>query len=129
MPVTTRDKPHVQRDVVLTGGTGLVDHVHDVGGWRGASLLLRHQRPTPCAKNGSRSVLLGAAPVTGRYEPGSPVEARYPRTPDELHGRRAEWGWLPGTVTGQCGPDEWAIELDTGAVCFRGRQRNPARGG
>lgn len=56
--------------------------------------------------------------MTG-YPVGSAVLVRYPRTPAEKDGPRAEWGRLPCTVTGQCGPDEWAIELDIGGVCFR----------
>jgi hypothetical protein len=37
------------------------------------------------------------------------VEVRYPLTPEQEHGDRNAWPWLPGSVVSQCGPDEWQI--------------------
>ena len=51
----------------------------------------------------------------GRFPDGSRVEVRYPRTRGE-HGDRAAWPWLPGTITGQCGPDEWQVCVEDRAV-------------
>ena len=43
----------------------------------------------------------------GRFPDESLVEVRYPRTRQEELGDRAKWPWLPGSILGQCGPDEW----------------------
>ncbi len=59
------------------------------------------------------------APVSARYAEGAAVETRYPRTPGEEAGPRSGWGWVPGTVMEQCGPDEWSVDLETGATVFR----------
>jgi hypothetical protein len=51
----------------------------------------------------------------GRYPDDSAVEVRYPRDKREEQGvDRAGWPWLPGSIVGQCGPDEWYV-----AVCER----------
>ena len=59
------------------------------------------------------------------------VEVRYPLTPEQEHGDREAWPWLPGWVVTECGPDEWQVcvqapELATEyegeevfPVCFR----------
>ena len=43
----------------------------------------------------------------GRFPDDSPVLVRYPRNRQAELGDRAEWPWLPGSILGQCGPDEW----------------------
>ena len=45
----------------------------------------------------------------GRFPDGSLVKVRYPRTPNEEQGDRCAWPWLPGSILGQCGPDEWHV--------------------
>ncbi len=45
----------------------------------------------------------------GRFPDDSLVEVRYPRTRQEEAGDRSEWPWLPGSILGQCGPDEWHV--------------------
>lgn len=37
------------------------------------------------------------------------VEVRYPLTPEQEHGDREAWPWLPGQVVSVCGPDEWQV--------------------
>ena len=43
----------------------------------------------------------------GRFPDDSLVEVRYPRDLQEELGDRSGWPWLPGSILGQCGPDEW----------------------
>ena len=43
------------------------------------------------------------------HEAGEPVEVRYPLTPEQEHGGRAAWPWLPGWVAEVCGPNEWQV--------------------
>jgi hypothetical protein len=51
----------------------------------------------------------------GRFPGDSAVEVRYPRDKhEERQVDRAGWPWLPGSIVGQCGPDEWYV-----AVCAR----------
>ena len=45
----------------------------------------------------------------GRFPDDSRVEVRYPRTRNEEQGDRCAWPWLPGSILGQCGPDEWHV--------------------
>ena len=45
----------------------------------------------------------------GRFPDGSLVEVRYPRNLQEELGDRSGWPWLPGSILGQCGPDEWHV--------------------
>ncbi len=45
----------------------------------------------------------------GRFPDDSRVEVRYPRNRQEEEGDRSEWPWLPGSILGQCGPDEWHV--------------------
>lgn len=45
----------------------------------------------------------------GRFPDDTPVEVRYPRTWREELGDRSAWSWLPGSILGQCGPDEWHV--------------------
>ena len=42
----------------------------------------------------------------GRFPESSAVEVRYPRSRQEELGDRSAWPWLPGSILGQCGPDE-----------------------
>jgi hypothetical protein len=64
-------------------------------------------------------------PNDGRFPDESQVEIRYPArlvndewvpvgalTRDEGGLSRADWPWLPGTVVGQCGPEEWQVRVD-----------------
>jgi len=46
------------------------------------------------------------------YPQDTQVEVRYPLTKEQQAGPRAEWPWLPGTVTEACGPDEWQIAVE-----------------
>jgi hypothetical protein len=45
----------------------------------------------------------------GRFPDDSLVEIRYPRDLQEELGDRSGWPWLPGSILGQCGPDEWHV--------------------
>ena len=45
----------------------------------------------------------------GRFPDDSRVEVRYPRNLQEQVGHRSAWPWLPGSILGQCGPDEWHV--------------------
>ncbi len=45
----------------------------------------------------------------GRFPDDSLVEVRYPRTRQQEEGDRCRWPWLPGSILGQCGPDEWHV--------------------
>lgn len=45
----------------------------------------------------------------GRFPDDSLVLVPYPLDPVS---ERSAWPWLPGTVLGQCGPNEWHIVLD-----------------
>ena len=44
-------------------------------------------------------------PPDGMLADDMPVFVRFPRTPEEERGGRANWPWLPGTILDQCGPD------------------------
>ena len=48
--------------------------------------------------------------MTG-YPEGCWVETPYPLTEEQAHGPRESWPWLPGWVSGVCGPDEWLITV------------------
>lgn len=48
----------------------------------------------------------------GRFPEDVPVLVRYPLTAVQEQGGRDTWPWVPGTVLGQCGPDEWHIVVD-----------------
>jgi hypothetical protein len=37
------------------------------------------------------------------------VEVKFPLTPEQEHGDRNAWPWLPGWVAEVCGPNEWQI--------------------
>jgi hypothetical protein len=56
----------------------------------------------------------------------TPVMVRYPRTPEQLWGDRAEWPWLPGTIMEQCGPDEWRVVVEDVTVAVRKDGSKPA---
>ncbi len=60
----------------------------------------------------------------GRFPDDSPVEVRYPRSKQEEKGDREWRPWLPGTIVGQCGPDEWyvCVEVRELAVLRDGRR-------
>ena len=45
----------------------------------------------------------------GRFPDDSLVEIRYARDLQEELGDRSGWPWLPGSILGQCGPDEWHV--------------------
>jgi hypothetical protein len=47
----------------------------------------------------------------GRFPDEARVEARFPLTAAD-HRDRDDWPWLPATVLGQCGPDEWHERID-----------------
>jgi hypothetical protein len=51
-----------------------------------------------------------------RFPDETPVLVRYPLTPDQGKGDRSAWPWLPGTVLGQCGPDEWQVCVEAGEL-------------
>jgi hypothetical protein len=48
----------------------------------------------------------------GRFPEDSAVLVKYPLTGEQEKGDRKDWPWLPGTVLGQCGPDEWHVVVD-----------------
>jgi hypothetical protein len=52
----------------------------------------------------------------GRFADDSLVEVRYPRSKQEEHGDRSAWPWLPGSIVGQCGPDEWQVCVEAPEV-------------
>ena len=56
----------------------------------------------------------------------TPVMVRYPRTPEQLWGDRAEWPWLLGTILEQCGPDEWRVVVEDITVAVRKDGSKPA---
>ena len=56
----------------------------------------------------------------------APVMVRYPCTPEQLWGDRAEWPWLPGTIMEQCGPDEWRVVVEDVTVAVRKDGSKPA---
>ena len=60
----------------------------------------------------------------GRFPDESLVEVRYPRNRQEELGDRSAWPWLPGSILGQCGPDEWrvCVEVRELAVLEDGRR-------
>ncbi len=45
----------------------------------------------------------------GWFPDDSPVLVKYPRTPAQMGGDRADWPWVPGWIVSQCGPDEWEV--------------------
>ena len=45
----------------------------------------------------------------GKFPDDSQVEVRFPRNRREEFADRAVWPWLPGSILGQCGPDEWYV--------------------
>jgi hypothetical protein len=47
----------------------------------------------------------------GRFPDDSTVLVLFPQ-PGTDERDRASWAWMPGTVLGQCGPDEWHIVID-----------------
>ena len=64
----------------------------------------------------------------GRFPDESRVEVRYPRTRQEEQGDRSAWPWLPGTITEQCGPDEWQVCVEDRAVAVLRDGRPAPRG-
>ena len=46
------------------------------------------------------------------FPDGTPVSTPFPLTPEQARGGRSAWPWLPGTVIGQCGPDEWDVMVE-----------------
>ena len=48
----------------------------------------------------------------GRWPDGTAVPTPFPVTPEQGRGDRDAWPWLPGTVIGQCGPDEWDVMVE-----------------
>ena len=51
------------------------------------------------------------------------VEVRYPLTPEQEHGDREAWPWLPGWVVTECGPDEWQVCVQAPELATRIRGR------
>lgn len=47
----------------------------------------------------------------GRFPEDGPVLVRFPVTAAQ-EADREEWPWVPGTILGQCGPDEWHVVID-----------------
>jgi hypothetical protein len=50
----------------------------------------------------------------GRFPDDSPVQVWYPPkgTVGTETPQRDEWAWLPGSILGQCGPDEWHVVVE-----------------
>lgn len=57
--------------------------------------------------------------TTARFPDDSGVEVRYPLTQEQYDGDRDEWSWLRGTITQQCGPDEWQVCVEDIRVATR----------
>jgi hypothetical protein len=49
----------------------------------------------------------------GRFPDDSLVVVRYPCSLQEELGDRSERSWLPGSILGQCGPDEWHVCVES----------------
>jgi hypothetical protein len=56
----------------------------------------------------------------GRFPGNTEVEVRYPRNRQEERGDRCGWSWLPGSILGQCGPDEWHVCVETRELAVLG---------
>ncbi len=54
-----------------------------------------------------------------RFPNGTAVEVRFPLTREQHHGDGEAWPWLPGTITEQCGPDEWQVCVEDMSVAVR----------
>jgi hypothetical protein len=52
----------------------------------------------------------------GKFPDDSPVEVRYPLNPDDEHGDRSRWPWLPGSIVSQSAPDEWYVCVEVRAL-------------
>jgi hypothetical protein len=52
-----------------------------------------------------------------RFPGGTAVETPYPLNQDDED--RSTWPWLPGTITQQCGPDEWQVCVEDRRVAVR----------
>jgi hypothetical protein len=48
----------------------------------------------------------------GRFPDDSALQVRHPRNQREDLGDRSAWPWLPGSILGQCGPDEWHLCME-----------------
>jgi hypothetical protein len=64
----------------------------------------------------------------GTFPDDSGVEVRYPLTQEEHDGDRDEWSWLRGTITQQCGPDEWHVCVEDIRVATRKDGSKPTPG-
>ena len=65
----------------------------------------------------------------GRFPDDSEVEIRYPRDKrEERETDRAGWPWLPGSILGQCGPDEWHVCVEVRELAVLRDGRRPPRG-
>jgi len=64
----------------------------------------------------------------GRFPDDSLVEVRYPLTRSEQQGDRSAWPWLPGSILGQCGPDEWHVRVEARELATLGNG-SPASAG
>lgn len=51
----------------------------------------------------------------GRFPDESPVLVRYP-PPGADASDRGAWAWLPGSILGRCGPDEWYVVVEVPAL-------------
>jgi hypothetical protein len=65
----------------------------------------------------------------GRFPDDSAVEVRYPRDKrEERETDRAAWPWLPASILGQCGPDEWHVCVEVRELAVLRDGRKPPRG-
>ena len=64
----------------------------------------------------------------GRFPGNSPVKVRYPRSKQEEQGDRSAWPWLPGSILGQCGPDEWSVCVEVRELAVLRDGRRAPRG-
>ena len=53
------------------------------------------------------------------------VDVRYPLNQEQHDGDRDAWPWLPGTITRQCGPDEWQVCVEDRRVATRKNGSKP----
>jgi hypothetical protein len=57
----------------------------------------------------------------------TPVEVRYPTTPEQEAGDRAGWPWLPGTVLEKVGPDEYRVCVEVRELAVRADGSRPTK--
>ena len=62
------------------------------------------------------------------YEEDDEVLVKFPLTQAQCDGERASWPWVPGWITGVCGPDEWVVCVHDPALAVMEDGRVPPPG-